>query len=149
MSWVKDWVIRTGKPSFEILERPFDYMMTGITFKSFSPFFEVISETANLMYSNGISRLMFPSRSFIAKPIKEEDEEIGPQVLLMEHLGVGFIAILISLLFSLIVFSIEWSYLRVKNRVKKWLRIFRNNLVALCVVLAYLRLRRGMQTVFM
>lgn len=74
-------------------------------FKPFSPFFEIFNEKIGQLLANGWLQNSIPEEILSLKGKKMED--IGPQVLTMDHLEVGFIVCLIPQGVAFIVFLLE------------------------------------------
>lgn len=85
-----------------------EYLRTlfiGLSFKPFCPFYEILNEKIGRMVAAGLvdywmNRGMNLHRNAF-------DESIGPQVLTMEHLDIGFKFCLFPLVLSLIAFAFE------------------------------------------
>ena len=100
---------RTGTASLQFLEENHVTYHLGIVFRSFSPFFETFNEAKGWLESNGwMERFRQRYSTFKRKP-----EELGPQVLTMDHLNLGFLACLIVAAVSLAAFigELMWSRL--------------------------------------
>jgi uncharacterized membrane protein len=78
----------------------------------FSPLFEKFNEQIDRMISHGIINYLY--RRF--QDISRKNEDIGPQVMTIDHIGIGFVVVLIFLGMSLIVFIIEVVVHRLSNR---------------------------------
>ena len=102
--FIQDKVYHTGKTSLVILEEDYKMMYDGYVFKNFSPYFETFNEMLGWMESFGF--MAFWRRNFIYS-LHSRSEEIGPQVLTMDHLRVGFFVCLVPLGFSVFAFIIE------------------------------------------
>ena len=78
-------------------------------FKNFSPFFETYNEIKGWLESNGMME-KFRQNNITSR---REPEELGPQVLTMDHLRLGFLACLIVAAVSVAAFIGEliWSRL--------------------------------------
>ena len=98
-------IYRSGETSLVILEENYKWLPLGMLFNPFSPFLEVFNEILGLLESNGIMEL-YRRNFFYYDPLKKV-EDIGPQVLTMDHLKLGFLACLIPLVMSVIVFIAE------------------------------------------
>ena len=95
---------RRGAVSVVMLEDDWIMLYSGIIFKAFSPFFDIYNENLGLLESNG---RMGCWRWCSEYPTKPKVDEIGPQVLKLDHLWVGFLACLIPLALSPLVFAFE------------------------------------------
>lgn len=97
---------RSGFSSLEMLEETVATTPAGLMFRVFSPLVEIFNEKSHQLFAEGFITYwydnMFNPKGFTRKP-----EHIGPQVLTMEHLRVGFLVCLCPLLLSLIAFFVE------------------------------------------
>lgn len=96
---------RSGTSSLRALDEVLQLMTGGCGFKKFSPFFEVFNEKIGQLIAAGVLKEF--NERFLPS-IKTKTDEIGPQVLTMEHLGLGFIACLIPLGLAIAVFCMEF-----------------------------------------
>lgn len=92
---------RSGVSSLFALNEILISIPTGIGFKQFSPFFEVFNEKIGQLIATGIMN-KWDNKSY---PKKIDD--IGPQVLTVDHLRLGFMACLIPLGLATIFFFME------------------------------------------
>lgn len=136
-----DWLIstvnnhyRSGTTSLRWLNEPVAMSINSLAFKRRSPFYESFNTVVDRIMSNGVNSkwirdFISPNNSY-RKPI---DDAIGPQVLTMDDLSIGFQFCCIPLVLSVIVFLIElavyWS-----KRLKKALK---ESLIAVAIVEAY------------
>ena len=93
------------KTSLVLLEEDYKKFYRGVVFKKFSPFLETYNEMPAWMQAFGFMEVW--KRNFVYDFVKYKIEEIGPQVLTMDHLRIGFIACLVPLVVSAIVFFAE------------------------------------------
>ena len=98
---------RSGSTSLVLLEENYKMLPSGIIFKTFSPYFEIYNEMLAWLESNGLMEHWRRKFQFYSSSLPED---IGPQVLTMDHLRVGFLACLIPLFLSVIVFIGELIY---------------------------------------
>ena len=100
---------RRGTTSLRYLDEPYKMMYSGIIFKNWSPFVKVFNDMLAKMETNG---LMAHWRRFNVYS-KTIIEDIGPQVLTMDHLKIGFLACCISMVLAVIAFigELAWSRL--------------------------------------
>ena len=92
---------RSGETSLALLEEDYMTVPMGMRFTKFSPLFEIYNKMLGLMESNGLMeywRQTFKPSSLL------KVENIGPEVLTMDHLKVGFLTCLIPLILSIIAF---------------------------------------------
>lgn len=106
---------RSGISSLSALDEIVQLLTGGCGFKNFSPFFETFNEKIGQLIAAGFAQKL---EDFVFALKKSKNDDIGPQVLTVEHLGLGFIACLILLavaiavlLMELIVDSTEKTYL--------------------------------------
>lgn len=96
---------RSGVSSILFLEESFASFGYGIAFERFCPFFETFNRDIDRMISAGVMDYIQKKTNLYVT--KNFQYEIGPQILTMEHLGIGFLFCLIPLLISVIVFGME------------------------------------------
>lgn len=93
---------RSSYTSFRLLD---EIVLTNhhvFVFKPFSPFFQTFSNTIDRLVDSGFFAPLSKWFSF-----KRKYENMGPQVLTLNHLGLGFIACLIPLGVAFVVFWLE------------------------------------------
>ena len=95
---------QSGKASLKLLSEDYATFHFGYFFYNFSPFYEIFNEVQGWLESNGFME----NRRNNMKMTSKKAEEIGPQVLTMDHLTVGFLACLIPMVLSLAAFIIEF-----------------------------------------
>ena len=112
---------RSGTTSLQTLDEDYVTLLVGFIFRRFSPFFETFNEITGRLESNGMME-KFRKNS---KPFKRKAEELGPQVLTMYQLRLGFLACLILAASSIVVFigELMWSMFVITFR-KKLPKIF-------------------------
>jgi hypothetical protein len=99
--------MRKALPSLYLLDENVVTIPFYIILPRFVPYSETFKEQIELMISNGlVGKLNAESWSFNQNE-KRYVEEVKPQILTVEHLSLGFLAILISLVVSLCVFLVE------------------------------------------
>ena len=113
---VEEIYYRSGTSSLQFLDANYVTQLYGIAFKEYSPFFETYNEIKGWLESNGIMEKLRQG----AKIMKGEPEELGPQVLTMDHLRLGFLACLIPAAVSFAVFvgELVWFRLAIAFREK-------------------------------
>lgn len=99
---LKNWAFRSGIPSLFRLDGTVHSSKYGFTFKKFSPLLETFNEMTGRFLDYG---LLNENSEYIRQ--FEASDNLGPQVLTMEHLKLGFAACLITLGFATVVFFIE------------------------------------------
>lgn len=109
---------RSGCSSLIVLDETIRLSFMGIEFKPFSPFFEAFTEQIDWMIAAGLTQLWY-SNLINPKNLKRTEEEIGPQILTMEHLAVAFKVCLAPLILSVFVFAVEVSITRIKVVLRK------------------------------
>lgn len=133
MEFFHNRIFRNGFWSIKILKEVLRPRFIAITVQDFSPFYEILNREALRMIAGGILQL---SWRYTANPTgmkKVEEEEIGPQVLTMDHLEIGFVICSIPLAIGASVFFVEFLIPRVK--------VLCHKLIAFVVVRAYVRCR--------
>ena len=101
---------RSGKTSLVLINEDYKMIYSAIMFKAFNPFIETCMEILGWMEAFGFMELW--RREWIYLP-SINSEDVGPQVLTMDHLRVGFLACCIPLILSVAAFIAElvWSRL--------------------------------------
>lgn len=97
---------RSGFTSLKMLPNGFLTLAVGFVYKRFSPFIEIMNEKLLEVVASGLTNYWIEIR-LNPKGLRRIVEEIGPQVLTMEHLEVGFFICLAPLVLSIIVFALE------------------------------------------
>ena len=97
----------SGTSSLKVLDENYKFVYTGVVFKKESPLLEVFNEMVAKMEPNGLMEYWRRCLSYPATII----EEIGLQVLTMDHLTLGFLACCIPLALAVVVLLCElaWS----------------------------------------
>lgn len=108
---------RSGASSLFELDRIERLVSNGCGFKKFSPFFETFNDKIGQYiaagFAQGLEELVSPP------PMKRKNDDIGPQVLTMEHLGLGFIACLLPLTLAIAVFCSELLVHRLNSKLRQ------------------------------
>ena len=104
---------KSGASSLTVLEDDYKLIFNGIMFLDFSPFFETHNEMLGWMEDFGF---MANWREVFMKYKPTIIEELGPQVLTMDHLGIGFLACCIPLAFCTAVFIGELVFSRFQQK---------------------------------
>ena len=87
-----------------------------MVFKKFSPYFETFNDVKIWFESNGImEKWRQDTRDLSIKP-----DELGPQILTMDHLKIGFLACLVPLVISIAIFVAEIIRCKVEIAIKKY-----------------------------
>lgn len=106
---------RGGVSSLHALNEIVQVIPGGCGFKRFSPFFKTFNEFIGIYIAAGLSTSI---EKMFAPEIQTKADDIGPQVLTMEHLALGFIACLIPLALATAIFLIELSVNSLNSRQK-------------------------------
>lgn len=84
-------IYKTGYPSSKLLDESMFSVFFGLTVGTYSPFYETLNEIVFDLMSGGILDFTHKCHSkFKDKRTKFNVEEIGPQILTMDHLDVCF-----------------------------------------------------------
>lgn len=122
--------LRSGNPSFVIIDDKWKTIFIGVQFKKYCPFYQVFNEKMGIFASAGIF-----DQTYYLKTKKRgltwKDETIGPQVLTLDDLWVGFVIHVVFLGISTIVFFIEI--------IPTWVRKFVRKTIMLNVLVGYFR----------
>lgn len=106
---------RSGATSLHVLKETAEHVSGGCGFKKFSPFFETFNDMIGHFIAAGYSKIL----DELLSPAQAKINDIGPQVLTMEHLGLGFIACLIQLSIAIPVFFMELVIHGLKRKPKQ------------------------------
>ena len=100
---------RSGTSSLQILDENYVKLLIGMIFKDFSPFFETFNEVLGWLESNGMMEKLRQD----SKILRREPEKLGPQILTIYQLRLGFLACLIVAALSFAAFfgELMWSRL--------------------------------------
>lgn len=128
---------RSGVSSISLLpDENLSSEFMGLAFRPYSPFFETFDEKIDQLISSGLTAHWF--KNYInPKGLKRVAGVIGPQMLTMEHLTIGFQICLVMLMLSFIVFTLElivWG-------IKRFIRITIEYLTVLSVLHGYLNIQ--------
>lgn len=124
---------RMGTSSLVCLSEVWRSFPWGLMFLPFSPYYEEFNEKIIQMNTAGLTSFWYRDsmrRRYSRFEKRTKPPDIAPQVLTMEHLEVAFIACLVPLVASILVFIIEVSILMVNN--------FAHNLAMLCFFRLYM-----------
>lgn len=94
---------RTGTPSFVVINENLGSIFMALGFKYNNPFYEVFNEFIGRMISSGLTDYW----DMEGKSNQKIVEDSSPQILIMEHLSVGFYACIIPAILAVIVFLLE------------------------------------------
>ena len=116
LNFIEKHVYRSGITSLAALDEDYITYHSGIPFRNFSPYFETFNDVKIWFESNGImEKWRQDSRDSSTKP-----DELGPQILTMDHLKIGFLACLVPLVFSIAAFIAELVRSKVEIAIKKY-----------------------------
>lgn len=122
---VEQLTYRSGESSLHKLPEVQHSWYLSLMFLKFNPFLEEFNSKIGRMVNTGC--LYFDKYGFNPNKtlIRQAAEDIGPQVLTMDHLGVAFIAFSIPLTMSITVFLVEIS-----------IRAYRTMIPEICFIFA-------------
>lgn len=103
--------LHSGTTSLGLLDEPYKLVYSGVVFKKSSPLVRVFNEMVSKMESNGMMELWRRLQSFSTT----KTEDIGPQVLTMDHLKNGFLACCIPMVLAVIAFIGEFAWMIVNT----------------------------------
>lgn len=126
---------RSGRQSFSILKETILNVPSAFSFYQYNMFYETFNRRIEQMLSNGVIQRMTADYEN-PKLYKLRPEEIGPQVLTLDHIGVGFLVCLIPMSFAVIVFAIEVNIPR--TRIRKLNKQLKHTLVAFFVARTFI-----------
>lgn len=107
---------RSGFSSLCILkENLFTSSFTSFFYPIYSPFIERFNDKIRELHSSGLTDY-WEKKYLNSKGLIRKSEDIGPQVLTMEHLEVCFIICILPLLLGLIAFAGEIVFARWKRQ---------------------------------
>lgn len=106
INYLNNYLYRSGESSVTRLETTFTSAFLALMFKPFSPFFESFNEEIDQLISSGLISYWI-NIAGNKYGFKRKISEIGPEVLTMEHLGIGFLVCFIPLVISFVVFIAE------------------------------------------
>jgi hypothetical protein len=97
---------RSGISSLKILQEPIRSTSLAVAVRPSFPFFDVINQMLSKLAAGGILSY-WQDLTINPKSFKMKIEEIGPQILTLEHLMIGFQICLAALTFGVIAFGLE------------------------------------------
>lgn len=124
-----------GYSSLKTLDESIGILYSGVTMRR--SFLETFNEKLGVLMSNGIIERLFSSH-FGKDRFQKNMESVGPQVLTIDDLEVGFKICLIPLILSFVAFFFELLIPRVNILLKS----SADRLVAVSVVKAFVLSRR-------
>ena len=116
LNYIEKHAYRSGITSLSALDEDYITYHSGVVFKQFSPYFETFNDVNIWFESNGImEKWRRESEYSSTKP-----DELGPQILTMDHLKIGFLACLVPLIIIIPVFIAELVRSKVEIAIKKY-----------------------------
>lgn len=97
---------RSWFSSVELLDGNFEFSMHGITLKLYSLIFEEFNDQVFEMMSNGLTQ-RWVNDQINLKGLKRKADSVGPQVLTMENLSIGFQICFCMMSIACITFFVE------------------------------------------
>lgn len=114
MYYIHNNAYRAGTPSVQILNERVKPVFLGLSIERFNPFYEILSDQVLRMIAGGILQLPWDRLRYVRGGIRKA-EDIEPQVLTMEHLGIGFMFWLVPLTIGLLALLGEIMIHRIKK----------------------------------
>lgn len=118
---------RKGVSSIIILEEKFRMVSMGMAFKDHSPFYKVVNDKIRQMLAGGLINYWIEANANFKGTLKTEND-IGPQVLTMDHLEIGFKVCAIPLVLSTFAFIGEILTKNVHQWYQNFTSIFKRRL---------------------
>jgi hypothetical protein len=106
MSFINNAGFKSGVSSLIVLEEKIKNFYVGMMFDRENPFYDSINELILYLMSGGFIDY-WTKNNLNQRKMFKLNEKVGPQVLTMSHLGIGFLICLIPLVLSLIMFLFE------------------------------------------
>lgn len=94
---------REGLSSLLLLEENYKLVSKGINFHRYSPYLEIYNEMLGWVNAYGLM-----NRWWNSGKTKNVITDIGPQVLTLDHLGIGFLACCIPIILSFAAYLVNW-----------------------------------------
>lgn len=109
LSLIHNHLYRSGTSSIMMIKENIYTVFFGVAFRPFSPYFESFNERIDQMIDSGLTAY-WTEQYLNPKGLRKSTEKIGPQILTLEDLGVGFQVCCAPLAFSFTAFVIELGY---------------------------------------
>ena len=123
LRYIEKSYYRSGITSLSPLDEDYLTYHSGVVFKAFSPYFETFNDVKMWFESNGIMEKWRQDSKFVSK----KSDELGPQILSMDHLTIGFLACLVPVAVSITAFIAELVRWKVGIAIKKYfLRVLKS-----------------------
>lgn len=106
VQWFITTKYRSGFTSLTILKERMNLISLGLVFPYFCPFFETFNEKIHRMIDTGLTK-HWTDDTFNPKGFIQKQEEIGPEVLTLEHLDIAFKIIFAALMICVVAFLME------------------------------------------
>jgi len=109
---------RSGFPSLVMLKENLATTHLGLVFRQFSPYYESFNAVIVRMISSGLPQKWYQEayrNNLTACSTKTLNYEIGPRILTLDHLGVGFYACMIPLGLAIVAFFAEIFYAAIRR----------------------------------
>ena len=90
LNYIEKHAYRSGITSLSALDEDYITYYSGVVFKHFSPYFETFNDVKIWFESNGIMEKWRWDTHYLSK----KSDKLGPQVLTMDHLRIGFLTCL-------------------------------------------------------
>lgn len=116
--FINNKLYRIGVSSILLLKENIGTIYYGIIFKPFNPFFDMLNIKFSKLFEAGLIKHWF-SVKHNPKGFDHKLDNIGPEILTMDHLEIGFIVWLIPLAISIVVFAFEVVVNHMKSYRKK------------------------------
>lgn len=112
---VLTYFYRSGSSSLELLEEIIKTVPMCVMFPFHSPLFELFNKKMHQLLSSGLIYYWY-NYEINRKGLKLKPEIIGPQILTMEHVSIGFFACLCPLVLSILTFFCELLIFKIKTK---------------------------------
>lgn len=115
LSMLQNNQYRSGLSSLELVEERLAGVHMSVMFPYFSPLFEAFNEKIQLMLSNGL--IDYWHKNFAnRRGLKIKIDDIGPQILTMEHVSIGFLVCLFPMVLSILAFVGEIAVFKIRTK---------------------------------
>lgn len=104
-------LFRSGFSSLSCLEENYDTAQLGLKYPTLSPLVEIFNEKIHQLMDAGLISYWY-NKMKNPSGITKKPDEIGPQVLTMDHVTVGFLVCLCPSIMSILMFVCEVAFFR-------------------------------------
>lgn len=111
-------IYRRGVSSLSHLPERISAVSHGYSFPLFSPFFDTFNVIIIRMFDVGLS-IYWNQRLFYPKDAMIKVDELGPEVLTMEHLDIAFKIIMVAMAISCLSFLAEIVFFQLQMKFRK------------------------------